>query len=436
VKPILFFYLALLFLTPILYGCATKKEKYENFAQWPGFEEYYADRCRETEAIVGPMRTSPYMETTPEEKRLLATYRPRFVIPPGGYLPIDFYRDYLPFTTLREYPGGELVHGEVTPHILGQYQRNTRYYLEFSFDRFVQAGLHRTLNGDTGGSISPEQLPAVYGRVYREMVYFPGDGGVEIALDLTFLKYNIVFAISGLSARIPALYKPLLKLAGLDPGNWHDLDNFVAVHVVLLNNEVPIAIILAQHNHHRAYLIGKDVQIPEDKRLLFDIALMSNEVYLASSDAKPVRHRTIRWSLELKYLLSGEDPPLARGYDMTYGVNAGGREVEYALQFLSPCDPFYTAEIILGEPRPFMGRYIGRDGPPGADYYQLPELLPLGNILKFYYLEDDKPDDIAAVDRFIDRDKKLIDTPALMEYGGKKFLRDLREDYPGLYSNE
>jgi hypothetical protein len=436
VKLILFFFLALLFLIPFLYGCATKKENYDNFAQWPGFEEYYADRCREAESIAGPIRTSPYAETSREEKKLLSTYRPRFVIPPGGYHPIDFYRDYLPFTRLREYPGGEILHEKVTHHILKQYQSNTRYYIEFQFDRFVQAGLHRTLDGDAGGSLSPEQLPAVYGRVYREMVHFPSDGGGEIALDLTFLKYNIVFAISGLSARIPALYKLLLKLAGFDPRNWHDLDNFVAVHVVLLNNEVPIAIILAQHNHHRTYLIGKDVEMPEDKRLFFDIALMSNEVYLASNIDKRVRHRTIRWSLELKYLLSGEDPPVARGYDVTYGINAGGRETEYELQFLSPCDPFYTAEIILGEPRPFMGRYIGRDGPPGADYYQLPELLPLGNILKFYYLEDDNPDDIAAVDRFIDRNKKSIDTTALMDYGGKKFLRDLQKNYPELFGYE
>ncbi len=83
-----------------------------------------------------------------------------------------------------------------------------------------------------------------------------------------------------------------------------------------------------------------------------------------------------------------------------------------------------------------MGLYIGRDGPPGADYYQLPELLPLGNILKFYYLEDDNPDDIAAVDRFIDRNKRSIYTNALMEYGGKKFLRDLQSINPQLNGYE
>ncbi len=317
VRPLLFILIALLILTPILYGCATKKKTYDNFAQWPGFDEYYADRCREDEAIFGPIRTSPYMETTQEEKRLLFTYRPRFVIPPGGYLPIDFYRDYLPFTTLREYPGGETVHEEVTPQILKQYQRNTRYYLEFKYDRYVQAVLHRTMDTDAAAGNTVDQLPAVYGRVYREVVRFPSDGKEDIVLDPTFLKYNILLAISGLSARIPLLYKLLLKLAGLDPVNWHDLDNFVAVHVVLLNNEVPIAIILAQHNHHRTYLIGKDLEMPEDKRFVFDIALMSNELYLSSSIDNPVWHRTIRWSLELKYLLSGEDPPVARGYDVT-----------------------------------------------------------------------------------------------------------------------
>jgi hypothetical protein len=234
------------------------------------------------------------------------------------------------------------------------------------------------------------------------------------------------------------LYTALLHIAGLDPDNWHDLDNFVAVHIVLLNGNTPIAVILAQHNHHRTYLIGKDIQLPSDGRFRFDIAQRSNEVYLSSNSKKRVRHRTIQWSIDLKYLLSGEEQPLVHGYDITYGVNAGGKEIEYNLAFLSPCDPFYTAEILLGEPRPFFGHYIGRDGPPGSDYYQLPELLPLGNILKFYYLQDDDPEDIAAVDRAINRRNKEIDTQLLLAYGGRSFIGDFRRitGYPSASGRE
>jgi hypothetical protein len=164
----------------------------------------------------------------------------------------------------------------------------------------------------------------------------------------------------------------------LDPGDWHELDNFVAVHVVLDEREEPRAVLLAQHNHHRTYLVGRDIPLPPDRRMSFDIALRSNEVYPSSDSEEPVRHRAVRWPLFMKYLISGEDPPLMRGHDLTVGIRAGGAEIPYELALLSPCDPFYTAKIMLGEPRDFLGRYIGRDGPPGADYYTTPALLPRG----------------------------------------------------------
>jgi hypothetical protein len=80
---------------------------------------------------------------------------------------------------------------------------------------------------------------------------------------------------------------------------------------------------------------------------------------------------------------------------------------------------------MLGEPRPFLWWYIGRDGPPGADYYEIPPLLPLGNLMKFSYLHDGDPDDIAMVERSIDVKKKKIDVPQIMKYGGARFYRDL-----------
>ena len=81
--------------------------------------------------------------------------------------------------------------------------------------------------------------------------------------------------------------------------------------------------------------------------------------------------------------------------------------------------------MMLGEPRPFFGRNIGRDGPPGADYYEIPSLLPLGNLLKFSYLHDGDPDDIAMASHAIDRNRKEIDIPKILEYGGARFYYDL-----------
>ena len=205
------------------------------------------------------------------------------------------------------------------------------------------------------------------------------------------------------------------------------LDNFVAAHVVLDEAEAPIAIILAQHNHHRAFMIGKDIPNPPDGRAAFDVALRSNEIYPASDSPDAVNHRVIRWSLYLDYLLSGENGPALKGADVTWGKNAGGGEFDYDLKIISPCDPLYTSEMLLGQPRPFLGMHLGRDGPPGSDYYNTPKLLPMGNMLKFTYLKDGDPEDIALVRKAIDRKNDRVDVEMIMEHGGRRFLEDWQE---------
>jgi hypothetical protein len=258
-------------------------------------------------------------------------------------------------------------------------------------------------------------------------VPFPLDGGGTAHSELLYLKYNLLFSRSGLAADLPFLHRALLVFPGLDAEDWHELDNFAAVHVVLDEREKPLAVLLAQHNHHRTYLLGKDIFLPPDGRLFFDVAERSNEIYPSSSSTEHQRHRVVRWSLYLDYLLSGQNRPFFNAHDVTRGPRAGGSEVEYKLVFLSPCDPLYRAEMLLGEPRPFMGRYIGRDGPPGSDYYNVPALLPLGKLLKFSYLQDGDSDDIATVRNHIDEKGKRIDIEKIVEHGGLTFYRDLQK---------
>ena len=397
-------------------GCGVESKGYRTFADYPGFKEYYADHCRNGE---------PITLTGDVDKKLLHKYRPRLVLPPGGQYPIDFYRDYLPYTILRRYPGGMVMIERVTPEALRANQHNPSAYLDLQLDRFRAAGLQRWVGFERDNCVNEEHRPAVYGRVYREAVTFPDGSGGEVSRNFTFLKYNVVFATSGLPARLPTGFETFLKLAGFDLNDWHQLDNFVAIHLALDEKERPVGVILAQHNHHRTYMVGRDVALPADGRMIFDIAFRSNEVYLDSQDSFPLEHRVARWTLYMKYLLSGEDAPFLRGYDLTYGIHAGGKEVPYDLVFLSPCDPFYTATMMLGKPRPLLWWSIGRDGPPGADYYEIPSLLPLGNLLKFSYLHDGDPDDVAMIQRSIDVKRKKIDVPRIMEYGGTRFYHDL-----------
>ena len=393
----------------VLSGCMRDRTHHRSFADYPGFKEYYGQRCavEAAESIV------------PQgDQKLLERYRPRLILSPGGRYPVDFYRDYLPYTVLRRYSDKEIEAEMVTPELLKTVQGDSRYYLDFQFDHYQKDGRDRRLTETAGGNKLSETASAMYGRVYRERVDFLVRSGENLSRDLIFLKYNIAFAISGLAAKLPRGYEGFLRMAGLDLEDWHELDNFVAIHVVLDEKQEPLAVILAQHNHHRTYLIDKDLPLPLDDRMVFDIALRSNEVYPASKSHEAVGHRVIRWSLYLKFLLSGEDPPFARGIDISYGLGAGGQEIATYLISLSPCDPFYTTKILLGEPRPFWGRYIGRDGPPGADYYAVPALLPMGNLLKFSYLRDGDLEDIRMLDEAIDLKEKSIDIEKMINYGG------------------
>lgn len=400
---------ALFLITVLLPGCSGE---YRTFADRPGFSEYYRDQCAGARVPVAD-----------HDRELLYHYRPRFVLPPGGSYPVDFYRDYIPYTRLKAWPERHVITDKVTRKILLDYRSSRSAYLDFDLERYKSDGLDRRSGTDPSVPLKTRK-PVIYGRVYRETVSFPdGKGGLEDRM-LIFLKYNLIFPTSGLPADLSLTSDALVLLSGLDRMDWHELDNFVAVHVVLDVREEPMAVILAQHNHHRTYLLGRDLPAPGNDRLTFDIALRSNEVYPASSSPVSIRHRVIRWDLYLDYLLSGDNGPILKAYDVTWGEKAGGSPFDYDLKFLSPCDPLYTSGMLLGEPRPFLGMYLGRDGPPGSDYYTTPELLPLGNLLKFSYLHEGEPSDIQAVRRAVDRGKKTIDIELLVEYGGRRFLED------------
>lgn len=377
---------------------------YHTFADYPGMEEYYRDRCQDSPPSISR-----------KELKLLEEHRPRFVLPPGGTRPIDFYRDYIPNTVLMSWPDKMLAGTPVTRGLLQKHRTSRDRYLDLDREKFL-------------GSLDGQGTETkVYGRVYREKVSFPAADGSTQSHNLTFLKYNLVFPTSGLPAELSFWSGILIDIGGFDPADWHELDNFVAAHIVLDESESPVAVILAQHNHHRTYVAGKDIFPDEDGRFTFDVAERSNEIYPDSRSEQPVRHRVIRWSLYLDYLLSGENPPFLTAFDVTYSKEAGGETIDPVLEALSPCDPMYTSEMLLGEPRPFFGMYLGRDGPPGSDYYNIPELLPMGNLLKFGHLHDDDASDIKTVRSAIDRSRRSIDKEAIMDQGGRMFLEEWRE---------
>lgn len=337
----------------------------EPFSQYPGFAEYFAAHP--------PGRAVPDQA----DQMLLRRFRPRFMLPPGHSGLIDFYGDYIAHGTLRD--GHDIVVSRrVTWNLLNQYRNNPGAIF-----------VHEP------GEKKPPAV--VFGRVDRELVVFDTSKGT-VAEQLTFLTYHAVFRTSGLPAGMSGWQEALLGLVG-DLDDWHQLDHYTAVTVVLEgegSQELPPrAVMVQQHNNLRTYLAGEGITIPPDGRVVVDVAIRSNELYPHAPGR--TRHRAVSMPTpnSMRYLLTGERKPFYAGYDITHGVH----EAKYRLTFLRPDDAFYTFKGFLGKRR----RLPGRDGPPGADYNTLPELKPLSMQLFIGYWREGHPGDLSRFEGTIGR---------------------------------
>ncbi len=338
-----------------------------NFSQYPGFAEYFA--------------ANPPAATPPgaADQALLARFRPRFFKAPGEDGPVDFYADYV--------ARGRFADGGAGPV--------TRADLNARKDDPGAVFAHEPRAGGRAPS------PVAYGRVDRERL--EADGAV--AAELVFLTYNLVFATSGLPAGLPRWQERLVSLVA-DPRDWHQLDHYTAVTIVLeAATERPVAAVFQQHNSKRTWLFGPGgLPVPADGRLWVAIARRSNELYPWAPEERRWRTVGIPDANAMAYLMAGAPRPWLVADDVT----EPGVEVDYRLDFLPPADAFYRFQGYLGERR----RLPGRDGPPGADYNTLPRLKPrVKQMLMGFWRERDPGDmrRLAAtwgaglpVDRFVE----------------------------------
>ncbi|MFQ5656805.1 MAG: hypothetical protein ACE5G5_04635 [Candidatus Methylomirabilales bacterium] len=307
----------------------------ENFSQYPGFKDYFV--------------ANPPSSDRPgaEDRLLLARFRPRFWLPAPSPDPIDFYRDYIAQGYLLD-DTGQIIANHVTRELLNRHKHEP-----------LTVFVHES-----------EQLlphPTVYGRIEREVLPFQLDDGTSVRNTFTFLTYNVVFRQSGLSADLPRWQAVLLGLVG-DLDDWHQLDHYTSVTLVLDQDDVPVAIVVQQHNYQHTYLFGEAIELPKDRRVNIDVAIRSNELYPHVAGRKVRRAVQFATRKGMRFLLGAGSRPIVSADDITESV----REVEYKLEFLPPDDAFYTFEGFLGERRLLPGR----DGPPGAAYNTLPILKP------------------------------------------------------------
>ena len=227
--------------------------------------------------------------------------------------------------------------------------------------------------------------PEIYGRIYSDNL-ISGD----LKIPLIFLKYSPVFPYSGLPAGIRGIKRLGSYLVG-NPHGWHELDIHGAIHIVLDGyTHQPLVVLLAQHNHHRIYLAGKDFKWPDDNRISISFSQYSNEPYLLKDHSLYRLERTVGNPMNIAYLFGVTDKaPLGAGLDKIFSKKGGAREVSSKLVLLPLTDPLYKAWIPLGNIEKIWGIWKTwyRRGPPGIDFYTIGSLKNLADLTAFWFID-------------------------------------------------
>ncbi len=352
-------------------------------------------------------------ETSSSDVDLLTRFQPRVHIGPNGLPPVDFYGYYLRQSVVRN-ASRHIMLRHPTRMDLKRLERTAGLYLDFTGKPAPCRGV-----GCTG------HRGTMYGRVFRETMRPPPGMLPATSQHVVILKYNLVFTMSGLPAGLPWYKEFPARLAG-NLSQWHELDIHGAVHVLLRPGErKPFAVILAQHNFFRTYLVGKNLDWPADGHLSVCYAERSNEPYLCPGDRQASRYRATGSFGGFRYWLLGGQTPLTARVDVVYGPNAGAVEIPCTLTALPDKDPLYVSWIPLGDKKRiffFFGEFYRR-GPPGMNMNTLPSLRAYTDIAQFWYMQDG---DRQAADLFkrTMQDFRRADPHPLLAWNGRRFWKD------------
>jgi hypothetical protein len=353
------------------------------------------------------------MQSWPREnaatRGLLERYRPRIFIAPDSYRPLDFYRDYLPDTRLVTIDG-DVIAEPPTREQLVELQRSPDHYLDY------------LIEPDDALTNRSDQPPAIYGRVYTDTL--------KPDRELIFLKYSLVFPYSGIAADTDGWKGGVARLLG-SPKAWHELDIHGAIHVILDGKtRQPLGILLAQHNHQRTFLAGRDFEWPPDDRVPFVFAYLSNEPYLLRPDDPPQRsERSIGDPRTLAYLVGRDDnAPISAGFDRVFTPDGGAEEIETRLKMLPHDDPLYTSWMPLGARRKALSlvELFFFSGPPGIDYYAFGDLKNLADLAAFADIDPNDDTFFELKDKHY-QDFKDVDFEPILKHQRQRFY-DALED--------
>ena len=211
----------------------------------------------------------------------------------------------------------------------------------------------------------------------------------------TYIKYNPMFDWSGLAKQLSWVSRLGAFFTGGGKDRWHRLDIHTSA-ILAFDSQYRLRMLtLAQHNHQQTYLPGKD--FPADQPPMLVAALRSNELYLDGGESTPVEHRVVPFFTKVAFLIDPKRKPWLWAIDVTYGRHAGGEEVSLSPVFLEPKHPLADFAGLLAPPRRLFGMYIGRDGPPGYNYYALPPFIPMPDFAAIGFWQEGNLDLLAEI---------------------------------------
>ena len=312
----------------------------------------------------------------PEELQQLAIrHMPRIWVHPDSWQPIAFDQ-YLAQSRLVRHSDGRILLEAPRPEDIAAMS------FEAQCGSFLEAA---------------EILPAKPAPLYIQV--FTDRSPIKPEERWIYIKYNPVFDWSGLASEISRLARLGSRLAGGDRRRWHRLDVHTAAILAFDGSRQLRLLTLAQHNHQHTYIPWKD--FPGDKPPMLAAAFRSNELYLDRGAAKPVQHRVVPFFNDVSYLIDPNKKPWLWALDLVYGRNAGGKEIEFAPVFLQPEHPLADFAGFLAPPRKMLGIYIGRDGPPGYNYYAPPNYFKLPDFMAMGYWQAGNQELLAQLAPFL-----------------------------------
>ncbi len=315
------------------------------------------------------------------EKILALNYMPRIWIHPQSSQPIAF-EDYLEHARVVRNTDEQVIMQQPAWHDLAEInaEDQCRFHLE-------------------APDVIAKNPSPIYIQVFRD------ENPADPSEEWIYIKYNLVFDWSGLAAEISAWGRIGAFLTGGRIDRWHRLDIHTAAILAFDRSQRLRMITLAQHNHQQTFLPGRD--FPPETPPLLVAAKRSNELYLDDGRSSAVRHRVVPFFNDVAFLIDASRKPRLWARDVTYGRNAGGREVHLRPVFIQPGHPLADFAGLLAPPRRFLGMYIGRDGPPGYNYYALPPYVPLVNFAAMGFWRSGDKDLLQQLDPLIDSGNPL-----------------------------